>query len=199
MDLWNTKQGSDRWTIFRLSNLSHNTLVIDDQFQVTAGNAKFVAFSDDPAKPFSIVDMTSVYKGQAQSVRRGIALLPTHEVLIEDELTGLRPGSRVRWGMVTTGAPDDLGKNTCVLHKNGEQLMLTAIAPDKAVLTQIDTAKPRHEWDSPNPGTRMVAFETRAPKSGELTLAVVATPGTCRAPSASTLKIEPLQRWADKH
>src|SRR4029079_13134562 len=93
MDLWNTKQNADRWKIFRLNNFSHNTLVIDDQLQVTAGNAPIVAFSDDPEKSFSIVDMTAVYRGQAKSVRCGVMLLPSHEVLIQDELTGLKPGS----------------------------------------------------------------------------------------------------------
>jgi hypothetical protein len=196
MGLWNREQDGDRWKIFRLNNFSHNTLVIDDQLQVVSGDAPIVAFSDDPKKPYSIVDMTSVYRGQAESVRRGIALLPTHEVLIQDELSGLRPGSRVRWGMVTTGTPDDLGKNTCVLHQNAKELTLTLRAPEKTVSSQIDTAKPRHEWDSPNPGTRMIAFETRAPKSGQLTIAVIATPGSCRTPSSSQLKVEPLENWS---
>jgi Heparinase II/III-like protein/Domain of unknown function (DUF4962) len=199
MDLWNTKQNADRWKIFRLNNFSHNTLVIDDQLQVTSGDAPIVAFSDNPEKPYSIVDMTTIYSGQAASIRRGVALLPTHEVLIQDELTGLRPGTHVRWGMVTTGTPDDLGKNTCVLHQNGQQLTLSVLAPEKTVLSQIDTAKPRHEWDSPNPGTQMIAIEMRAPKSGELTIAVVATPGTSRAPISNQPKVEPLKSWGNEH
>ena len=47
MNLWSSAQNSDRWTIFRLSNFGHNTLVIDNQLQVVSGNAKIVAFSDD--------------------------------------------------------------------------------------------------------------------------------------------------------
>jgi hypothetical protein len=199
IDLWNTKQNADRWKIFRLNNFSHNTLVIDDQLQVTSGNAPIEAFSDNPEKPYSIVNMTGVYRGQADSLRRGVALLPTHEVLIQDELSGLRSGSRVRWGMVTTGTPNDLGKNRCILHQNGQRLTLTLLAPEKTISSQIDTAKPRHDWDSPNPGTRMIAFEMRAPKSGQLTIVVVATPGTCRAPISTQLKVEPLATWGDKN
>jgi hypothetical protein len=199
MDLWNTKQNADRWKIFRLNNLGHNTLVIDDQLQTTSGNCKIVGFSDDPAKSYSIVDMTPVYQSQADSVQRGIALLPSGEVLIQDQLTGLRPGSRVRWGIITTGEPEDLSTNPLVLRQHGEKLKLTLVAPGETAWTQIDTAKPRHEWDSPNPGTRMVAFEARAPKSGQLTLAVVATPGTCRNPVAFKAKIEPLEDWGRKH
>jgi Heparinase II/III-like protein len=198
IDLWNTKQNSERWTIFRLSNLGHNTLVIDDQLQEVAGNAKIVGFSDDPAKSYSIVDLTSVYRHQADSIRRGVALMPDGEVVIQDQLTGLRPGSRVRWQMITTGTPDDLGKSALTLHQKGEQLILTLLAPDRAVWSLIDTAKPRHEWDSPNPGTRMITFETSAPKSGRVTLAVVATPGTCGFPIASKANIEPLETWGRK-
>jgi hypothetical protein len=198
MDLWGQKQNSDRWKIFRLSNLGHNTLVIDGKLQVADGDSSIVGFSDNPAHPYSIVDMSQVYKGQAKSVHRGIALLPTHEVLIQDELSGLRPGSRVRWGMITTGEPDDLGNNKVTLHQKGEQLALNLLTPTNITCTQLDTAKPRHEWDTPNPGTRMISFEARAPKSGQLTLAVLATPGTCRKPSGDKWKIEPLENWSRK-
>ena len=116
-------------------------------------------------------------------------------MLIQDQLTGLRPGSRVRWGMVTAGKPKDLGKRTLILRQGGEQLTLTLVAPTDIGWNQIDTATPQHEWDSPNPGTRMVTFEAKAPESGKLTLAVVATPGTCRVPVADNLRIEPLESW----
>jgi hypothetical protein len=182
MDLWNQKQNSDRWKIFRLSNLGHNTLVIDGKLQNANGDSSIVGFSDNPQHAYSIVDMSPVYKGQAKSVRRGIALLPTHQVLIQDELTGLQPGSRVRWGMITAGEPDDLGQNKVTLHQKGQQITLNLLAPANVTWTQIDTAKPRHQWDSPNPGTRMISFEARAPESGQLTLAVLATPGSCNAP-----------------
>ena len=39
MNLWNRAQNSDRWTIFRQSNLGHNTLVIDDRLQQAAASA----------------------------------------------------------------------------------------------------------------------------------------------------------------
>ena len=179
MSLWSRGQDSDRWTIFRQSNLGHNTLVIDDQLQVAAGNATIVRFSDDPASPHSVVDLSPVYRGQAESVRRGVALLSTDEVLIQDQLTGLQPGSRVRWGMITPGEPDGVAGRVITLRQQSARLALTIVAPQDVHWQEIDTAKPRQPWDSPNPGTRMVAFEATAPESGELTLAIVATPGSC--------------------
>ena len=37
---------------------------------------------------------------------RGVALLPSGEVLLQDQLSGLKPGSRVRWGMITVADAD---------------------------------------------------------------------------------------------
>jgi hypothetical protein len=76
MKLWSSEPGSDRWTIFRQSNRGHNTLVIDGQSQQVGGNGTIVRFSTAPAWPHSVVDLSSLYAGQAKAVLRGVALLP---------------------------------------------------------------------------------------------------------------------------
>lgn len=195
MNLWSRAQNSDRWTIFRQSNHGHNTLVIDGQLQQAAGSGRVVGFSENPSFPHSVVDMTSVYDGQAQSVFRGVALLPTGQVLIQDHLTGLAPGARVRWGMITPGSPQNLGRPTVGLQQSETELALSIFSPQKVSWYEVDTAKPRKPWDSPNPGTRMIAFDAVAPPSGELTLAVLATPGSCTDPQGAGLKIQPLEEW----
>ena len=157
MNLWSQAQNSDRWKIFRQSNEGHNTLVIDGQLQKVSGNAPIVAFSDDRAFPHSIVDMTAVYEGQAGSARRGVALLDSRDVLIQDQLTGLKPGSRVRWGMITPGKPARAGAAAIELGQGRARLTLTILAPREAVWRTIDTARP-HDWDSPNRGTSMIAL-----------------------------------------
>jgi hypothetical protein len=154
-----------------------------------------VSFSDDPDFPHSVVDMSSVYEGQAKSVRRGVALLPTREVLIQDHLTGLKPGSRVRWGMITRGEPVEAGGATIGLAQQDAQLTLKILSPAKSVWRIIDTATPRNEWDSPNRGTRMVAFEAVAADDGELSLTVLATPGSCGDSAEERLKLRPLENW----
>jgi hypothetical protein len=195
MNLWNRAQDSDRWTIFRQSNDGHNTLVIDGQLQRAAGHGEITRFSSDPAFAHTVVDLSSVYAGQAESVQRGIALLPSREVLIQDELTGLKPGSHVRWGMITPGVPDSLERPQLELRSGNARLQLTRIAPKSTKWQTIDTAKPRNEWDSPNRGTRMVAFEAVAPDSGILTFAVLATPGTSTDSVRESLNIQPLASW----
>jgi hypothetical protein len=100
--------------------------------------------------------------------------------------------------MVTTGVPDDLGNSKLTLHQKGEQLTLKLLAPANVTWTQIDTAKPRHQWDTPNPGTRMISFESRAPESGQLTLAVLATPGSCKKPGGDKRNLDALENWSHK-
>jgi len=195
MNLWNRNQDSDRWTIFRQSNAGHNTLVIDGQLQHAAGSGKVTSFSEDKAFPHSVVDMTSVYQGQADSVHRGMAMVRSREVLIQDELTGLKPGSRVRWGMITPGAPDALGKTSIELRQKEARLTLTILSPQTVTWQEVDTEKPRNEWDSPNRGTRMVAFEVVAPESGKLTLTVLATPGTAKDAIGWDEELQPLEDW----
>jgi len=195
MDLWNRSQNSDRWKIFRLNNLGHNTLVIDGQLQSATGDAKFAKFSDDIARPISVVDMTSSYTSLVKSAQRGLALLRSREVIVQDELVGLKAGSRVRWGMITPGSPERLGRSKLLLRQGTESLRLTIVAPQAAVWQQIETERPPHEWDSPNPGTRMVAFEAIAPSDGKLTLVVVATPGSCRDAMRSKSPVVPLEKW----
>jgi hypothetical protein len=195
MNLWDRGQDSDRWTIFRQCNSGHNTLVINGQLQRAAGHGSFRKFSDDPTFPHSVLDMTEVYTGQVESVERGVALLPSGEVLIQDQLTGLKPGTPVRWGMITPGAADEADSNTIQLRQGDAELDLAIMAPARSTWTVLDTEKPRNPWDSPNRGTCMVAIEHQASPSGELTFVVLATPGSCKRSEKESLRFRRLEEW----
>ncbi len=193
MNLWNSKQDSDRWKIFRQSNAGHNTLVIDGKLQVARGSAKVVRFSDAPESPYSVIDMSGVYRGQAKRVIRGVKMLQSAEILVQDELSGLEPGAEVRWGFITHGKCDTPTEPAVALAQPGARMTVTRLAPDQTAWTVIDTETPRNEWDSRNRGTRMLAFEAVAPDSGELTLAVLFTPGSCETRSVPAALTSPLE------
>ena len=196
MNLWSRAQDSDRWTIFRQQNHGHNTLVIDGQLQRAKGKATVISFSSDADFPHTVVDLSSVYEGQAGSVQRGMALLPSGEIIIQDQLTGLKPENRVRWSMITPGKPDPVDDQNVHLRQGNASISLSIHSVDNKPTWQIvDTAKPRNEWDSHNPGTRMVAFHAKAPASGNLTFAVLVTPGSCQQSVANTLRLRPLENW----
>ena len=107
--------------------------MIDGKPQQAAAAGKFVSFSDDHEFPHSVLDLSEVYAGQAGSAHRGIALLPSREVLIQDHLTGLQPGSRVRWGMISPGLPGDLNAPEVQLSQGDARLTLTIVSPSDPV------------------------------------------------------------------
>jgi hypothetical protein len=195
LNLWDRGQDSDRWKILRLNNRRHNTLVIDDQLQSSSGNATIVTFSDNAAWPFSIVDLESAFRGQLETARRGVACLPSREVIIRDELSGLKPRSRVRWGMITRSVPTGLGSERAVLSQENQTLTLTAITETNAVWRAIDISTSENEFDSPNPGTCILALEVTAPSTGMLTITVLATPDFCLTSSSVTSVDIPLSSW----
>ena len=175
MDLWSPKQDSDRWRVFRLSSLSHNTLVIDGQLQLAKGKTRVASFREGPESE-AVLDLSPVYTNASQVLRTG-TLLATGEYRLTDTLKGLRPGARVRWGMVTKAAPDAQRTGTLILREAGQQLRLSALHNPAVAWQTYEVAKAPNEWDSPNPGMVMVGFETAAPASGEVTLQVLFTPG----------------------
>lgn len=198
MNFWSMKQDSQRWTVFRQSSLSHNTLVIDGALQQAEGETRIVRFSADPKFPHSVADLSPVYAGQAASVHRGIGILPSGEVLVRDHLTGLKFGAVVRWGMLTPARPGRTGGNALDLRQGEARAKLRIHEPAAATWTLINTAKPPHEWDSPNPGTVMAAFTATAPASGVLTLTVVFSPGSRVGQPAPILPSQPPLEWSQQ-
>ena len=183
MNLWDRRQNSDRWTIYRLNNFSHNTLVIDGRLQTASGSAPVVRFSDEEGFPHSVVDMSPVFEGQAATAHRGVALAGGGQAIIRDRLDGVAADSRIRWGMVTTAEflPGESG-SIAVLRQDGRSLRIRVDMPKDATLTTYDTETPVHEWDTANRGTRMVGFEVDAPGDGPIDLLVVLTPGSLESP-----------------
>lgn len=192
MDLWGREQDSDRWTVFRNNNLSHNTLVIGGQLQRAAGNAPMVSHSEDPAFARSVVDLSEMYAGQAERVVRGVGIVNGREVVVRDRLEGVTGGA-VRWGMVTPAEVEIRGPREAILRQQGKQLTLRVLSPAGARLQLFDVATPPAEHDSPNPGYRMIGFVTTPASGSPLDLEVRLTPGG--AGGAEHPAVPPLGEW----
>lgn len=188
VDLWNRGQNSERWTVFRINNHSHNTLVVDGQLQRVDGNGAILRFSDDTTRPFVLVDLTPVYDGQLKRAVRGVRLAG-ESVLVQDELTALDRDTPVRWAMATQ-AEVALDGNQATLRQDGKSVSLRVLAPAGAVLAVADIQKPPRDYDAENPNTRMIVFETRLAPSSENTLAVLIEPG-----EPANIPIDPLNKW----
>ncbi|MFN3240624.1 MAG: heparinase II/III family protein [Planctomycetota bacterium] len=184
--LWDRSQGSQRWTVFRLNSLSHNTLVVDGARQRVQGRGELLAFAADGPMPHTIVDLAAAYRGQLDGPRRGVGLLG-EAVVVQDEFTTLdRPTTTVRWGMVTE-AEVTLDGSTAVLQQDGKRLVARVLAPAGAAWKVYDTATPKAPHDAPNPGTCMLGFEVGLAARSEQRLQVVLVPGDGALPDGARL------------
>jgi hypothetical protein len=181
MSLWSSKQDSDRWKIFRLSSLSHNVVTIDGQLHVASGFGKVVTFDNDPHLPYTVINLDEVYAGQAQSVTRACALLPSRTGVIQDRLTGVKPGAKVRWAMVTAAKSCEAQGNDMILKDGEKSLAVRAVAPASVAWKVTDLSKPPNEWDVANKGASMISFEADAPADGKVEFRVLLVPGGAQA------------------
>lgn len=174
--IWDRHQDSDRWRVFRLSNHSHNTLVVDGSLQRVEGSAPITSFQSDGAAPHTEVELSSVYAGQLAVAHRRATLHGDGSVVMEDRLQGGPAATVVRWGMMTRAAVEGVAAGEVLLRQDGRSLLLRVTSPAGVVLQVIDTATPKAAWDAPNPGTRMVTFSVDLPAHVAHDLRVVLKP-----------------------
>lgn len=175
--LWDKGQDGQRWEVFRLNNLSHNTLVVDGKKQRVSGHAPILRFSDEAPMAFTIVDLSGVYEGQLKMAKRGVAVLEDRSVLIRDEITALDRDTSVRWGMVTKAEVTIQDERQAILSCEGQQLVLKVESPADARLELFETAEPPGKYDAPNQGTRMIGFWSEILAAEQATFSVMLSPG----------------------
>jgi hypothetical protein len=160
-----------RWSYFRMTNLSHNTLSIGGRLQTI--NAEPAAIIEEPktsGKPAHAsvaFDLSPSYKGQAKRiVRRAKFDLKSGAVLMEDRVDA--PVDDVRWAVVTRAKVTIHGR-TAVLEENGKSLKVTRL-DDAGGAWQVLPAKPPTSRENQNQGFRILSFT--APKAESLDLRV---------------------------
>ena len=174
--LWDGSQTGQRWDVFRVGPLPHNTLTINGQKHTVTGTARFTHFGKAEKEAGAIVDLSPLFAGLAQSVRRRWAFRAGRDVLIRDEIAGLQTGGVVRWAMLTraevTVSPSG---SEATLTQNGKTLrvVLQASVPAKWEVTPAGGPNP---YDAPNPGARLLQAHCLAPASGCVDISVALIP-----------------------
>jgi hypothetical protein len=172
--LFDLKQESGRWKVFRISNISHNTLTFNKGLQKANASAPIVAYTDHPSFRSATVDLTPIYPDDARKVHRGVAIVNDQYVLIRDEIE-LKVPSLIRWNMLTDADVVILDDKTAELRKKGKKLLLRINEPSDAVFTTWSTDPPQ-AFDAPNPGTILIGFEIRKKPSDTITISVEMIP-----------------------
>jgi hypothetical protein len=172
--LWDRGQDGQRWKIFRLNNFSHNTLTIDGQLHRANGDARITHF--DPETRRATVDLTGIFKDQATRVVRQFGIGDHREVTVTDELQGLKPGAEVRWQLVTR-AEVEVQPAEAILRQDGKTLQARVHSPAEARFAVRPADPPADGVNTPNPGSRILTLDARAPSDGRMRITVSLRPG----------------------
>lgn len=175
--LFGRTQDAQRWTVFRLNNMAHNTLTINNQLQLVKGYAKIDKYSDQPDFMFAQSDLSTVYENQLASVKRGVAIVAKKFVVIRDELVAVDKPTILRWTMLTSATPVIKG-NKILLSKEGHTLTLQVSSPSSIKMKSWSTT-PTTTYDAPNPGKTLVGFEVTLRPKQKQTIQVLLVPGSC--------------------
>lgn len=160
LDLWNRKQGSDRWKVFRISAESHNVLAIDGAPHRADGLAKFVRADAEAIE----IDLTPVFlPGTVGRATRKVEF-EGEQIVMVDSITGARPGAVVRWGMSTRASVETAARGAR-LHSAGQTLDVRFVGNGIAVSIQ-DISRGSAPYDAPNAGFSRLAAESAADARG---------------------------------
>jgi len=166
IDLWNMKQASSRWKVFRLGNAAHNTLSMGDSLHKADGMATLSLLGNDE----TLIDLTPIFlPGQLGKATRH-ARVAGKRVTLSDEILGAPPGSEIRWVM-NTEAAIDLDGSRATLSLGNKQLRLN-FAGSPVRLEVQDISLPRADYDQPNPNTRQLIAHGPVSSNGSWRLKV---------------------------
>jgi oligo-alginate lyase len=164
VQLWDMKQDSPRWRVFRLSSEAHNTLTLGGQ----PHNAHAMAGLRMVNEHEAVIDLAPVL-GLKLAQRR--ARFSNSAVVIEDRIEGAKAGAQVRWAMCTE-ADIVLKDNTATLVQKGKSLSVT-FTGQGVVLSVLDIGQPRNGFDQPNPNTRQLIATAPIQPDGRWRMVVV--------------------------
>ena len=185
-------QDAQRWTVFRYTNLVHNTLTVNNERQRVDGYAPIVSSSSNPSFMNAITDMTEVYKGLLAKANRGVAIADQKYVVVRDEIETLDKEITIRWTLLTPADVKITGKNEAELTKNGKKLLLRVQEPANITMKTWSTVPP-NSYDAANPGTMMTGFEVTIPANTKTTLTVLLIPE--KTIGKANKKILELKAW----
>jgi hypothetical protein len=192
VDLWNMKQNSQRWDVFRYNNLAHNTMIVNNQYQAVSGTAFIVSFSAKQGMINAITNISTLYSGQLNSAIRGVAIVDDKYVTVRDEVQTSGASAIIRWNMVTSASVTITGSNTAELVKNGKKLVLKVLSPATVTMKTWSTVPP-HSYDAANPGTIMAGFEATIPANSSAALSVILLPEG--SSENSSFSVKKLSEW----
>ena len=161
--IWDKGQNSQRWSVYRLNNYSHNPLTVNERLHRYEGMTHMVKTYNSKSKHGAKFDMSEMFF-DLESAYRTIYIDKSDKVTCIDELKTYNTNCDIRWNMVTPAKAKIIDEQTISLTQNGKEVILRTSTPRaKAYIMKNHSGK---EYDQQNKGTLRVGFNI-ALKPGE--------------------------------
>lgn len=193
-DLFNAKQESKRWSLFRVGPESHNILRFNGAVPWVDGRCEMRPAPNTPAA--FLIDLTPAYSGQIVKTQRGVSLRPGGKLLVRDEWTTGVHAAAVTWQWLTY-ADVALEKSGATLTEKNETLKLQILSPAQAHIAVEDVSRAPNPWDSPNPGLKRIIIRVGCAATTDGALVVLASPVESVPAEAieDDIMMRPLSQW----
>jgi hypothetical protein len=197
-------QTSQRWDIFRVSNLSQNTISIKKatetnwQHHKVNGTATIDEIYDTPEKRGAKVNMKSLLglNNELLAANRTAYLVDESYFEVKDYISNGAEPINLYWNMVTKSIIETVSPSKLKLTQGGKTVLLEIVSSNPAVTFTLATNRstdpvfynPTATADSKNPGTVMLGFEATIPANNDVTFTVTIKDDAEVAPSS----VEPI-------
>ena len=196
---FSTGTNGKRWDYYRMRAEGHNTIVLNpgvkaDQNPLAA--TKIIKFGNKGKTAFAVADLTPAYAENASIVNRGIALVNGEYVIIQDNLSTIKPSS-FYWFLHTKAILKlENGGSKAIFSMDGEQIEAEIISPAKArfkIMKAIPLPEsPQPATNNKNEGIQKLSISLKGVTSLKL---IVALKPLKKNLSPAGLFLKPLGDW----
>ena len=176
VDIWKSKQESERWDVFKYNNFNHNTLSINNQKHNATGKATIIESFEKDKELGAKLDLTAALNlnNEVKLATRKAVIVDNSYLKIEDFIESNSNPVDLRWNMVTRATAKIIDKNTIILSQKGKVMLVKFTSDSSLTLVlrpSVDPSKIKAEfkegnygdYNQINIGTAMIGFDAKIP------------------------------------
>lgn len=175
VDLWNMGQTSERWDVFRLNNMAHNTLTFNGKKQLVSGNVPVENLVNTPNLKSAEMNLTPVYKNDVTSSRRTASIVSDRYVEIKDVVRAGTNSLTTRWNLLTQAVPQKVNEKIIRLTQSTKSLYLVFDGIE-SVKAMAWSTKPPTSFEEQNTDYYLTGFEFTVAAGATQTVTVKMVP-----------------------
>ena len=168
LSIWDVTQNSDRWKIFRYTNLAHNVFTINDKLFDVKGYAKIKSHKNTPKLKETLIDLSSLYNGHLAYASRYIAIVNEEYIEIKDEVRTNTEPADLSWQMLTKAKVKTVDGGFFLIQDE-KSIFVSVPAGTEPFVTPATSVK---NFDAPNPGVSIIGYKIKLTSQTTQTLTV---------------------------